>query len=94
MSDEFDTYFVVGMKAGNPVVYLEMEVPGLSRDRVCSIRELRHITDVVGAPDLHLRAIADTILAAQETQSSEEQVKARVEAAMAARMKEAAADKE
>jgi hypothetical protein len=93
MSDEFDTYFVVGMKAGNPVVYLEMEVPGLSRDRVCSIRELRHITDVV-ASDLHLRAIADTILAAQETQSSEEQVKARVEAAMAARMKEAAADKE
>lgn len=93
MSDDFDTYFVVGMKAGNPVVYLEMEVPGLSRDRVCSIRELRHITDVV-ASDLHLRAIADTILAAQETQSSEEQVKARVEAAMAARMKEAAADKE
>ncbi len=93
MSDEFDTYFVVGMKAGNPVVYLEMEVPGLSRDRVCSIRELWHITDVV-ASDLHLRAIADTILAAQETQSSEEQVKARVEAAMAARMKEAAADKE
>lgn len=93
MSDEFDTYFVVGMRAGNPVVYLEMEVPGLSRDRVCSIRELRHITDVV-ASDLHLRAIADTILAAQETQSSEEQVKARVEAAMAARMKEAAADKE
>lgn len=93
MTDQFDTYFVVGMKAGNPVVYLEMEVPGLSRDRVCSIRELRHITDVV-ASDLHLRAIADTILAAQETQSSEEQVKARVEAAMAARMKEAAADKE
>ena len=93
MSDDFDTYFVVGMKAGNPVVYLEMEVPGLSRDRVCSIRELRHITDVV-ASDLHLRAIADTILAAQEPQSSEEQVKARVEAAMAARMKEAAADKE
>ena len=90
--DSFDTYFVVGMKAGNPVVYLESEIPGMARDRVCSIRELRHIIDVV-ASDLHLQAIADTILATQNTQSSEEQVKARVEAAMAARMKESA-DKE
>jgi hypothetical protein len=78
MTDQFDTYFVVGMKAGNPVVYLESEIPGMDRERVCSIRELRHIIDVV-ASDLHLRAIADTILATQNTQSSEEQVKARVE---------------
>lgn len=88
--EEFDTYFIVGMKNGAPVVYLDMQVPGLAREREASQSELRRIVELVSS-ELHLRAMAYSVVAVlQEVapESSDAEVKRRVEEAMAARMKE------
>lgn len=93
LDSRFDTYFVIGVDRGNPVVLLGTEIPELDRERkldrddIADMRELRHIIDVVSS-DLHLRAIADTVFRALNPPSEEEQIKSRLEAAMAARMRE------
>ena len=84
---EHDTYFIVGVKDGVPVVYLETEVEGFTRKRVASMKELRRVVDMCSS-ELHLRAIAASVLEALKTPSPEEDIQERMERAMRERMKE------
>lgn len=94
MSDDavnHDTYFVMGTRNGAPVVYLEMDVPGLERSRIADRAELRHIVDTA-AEELKMQATAHTVALMLNDlltpKSQDEVVQERMQAAMAARQQE------
>lgn len=86
---EHDTYFIVGVKEGVPVVYLEAEVEGFTRKRIADMKELRRTVDVV-ASELHLRAIAASVLEVLDRSTPEQDARARIEAALRERKEEEA----